>query len=116
MSLIDEMMVPCVLLEKTRTSDGEGGFVTSYTEGAEFNAAIVQDTSMQARIAAKEGVTSTYTITTARSLKLDFHDVLRRKTDNKTFRVTSSNEDKHTPDSASFQIAQVTAEAWEVVT
>ncbi len=34
---------------------------------------------MSARVAEKEGVTATYTITTAKTVKLDYHDVLKTK-------------------------------------
>ena len=115
MSLIDEFKEHCQLMEKTRVPDGEGGWTTSWTTGAEFDAAIVMDTTMQARRAEAEGMTSVYTVTTDKSLPLDFHDVFRRESDGKTFRVTSDSSDKETPDVASFQFAQVTAEEWSLV-
>ena len=42
MSLVDEFKVPCVLIEKRRVPDGEGGWTTAWTDGAELEAAIVQ--------------------------------------------------------------------------
>lgn len=114
MSLIDTFKTRCQLMEKTRVPDGEGGWTTSWVAGVEFDAAIVLDTTLQARVAEKEGMTAVYTVTTDRSLPLDFHDVFRRLSDGKTFRVTSDSTDKHTPDVASFQFAQVTAEEWSL--
>ena len=67
---------------------------------------------MQARIGEKSGVTSLYTITTDKSVKLEYHDVLKRLSDGKIFRVTSDGDDKVTPPSASFQFSQVTAEEY----
>ena len=68
MSLLDYYLNnTCVLMEKKRTPDGEGGWATEWAQGAEFDAAIILDTSMQSRIAEKEGVTSVYTITTRRA-------------------------------------------------
>ena len=64
MSLIDEAMTTVVLMEKTREPDGEGGFITRWIDGVSFDAAITFDTSMESRIAEKQGVTSRYTITT----------------------------------------------------
>lgn len=69
MSLINEFLQDCILMDKKRTSDGEGGFITEWVEGAKIQAAIVRDTSMSARVAEKEGVTATYTITTAKTRK-----------------------------------------------
>lgn len=112
MSLLNDAMTPCVLLDKKRKPDGEGGYITEWTDSVEFEAAITFDDSMQARIGAKSGVTSLYTVTLPRGFKMDFHDVFRRLSDGKIFRVTSDGDDKHTPERASFQFSQVTAEEW----
>ena len=114
MSLLSEAMENCIMLDKTTQSDGYGGYTTVWTEGAEFNAAIVLDTSMQARIADKQGVTSLYTITTNKNLILEYHNVFKRLSDGKVFRVTSDGTDKKTPNSASLNMRQVTAEEWSV--
>ena len=114
MSLLSQAMEDVVLLEKKRVSDGEGGFVTEWKEGVQFKAAITFDSSLQAKVAEKQGVTSLYTITTLKNAMLQYHDVLKRLRDGKVFRVTSDGDDKITPPSASFQFAQVTAEEWVV--
>lgn len=114
MSLVDEFKERCVLLERRRVPDGEGGWSTTWEDGPEFDAAIVNDTSMTARVAEHQGVSSTYTVTTDRETPLEFHDAFRRVRDGKTFRVTSRPTDKQTPGRATFSFAQVTAEAWEV--
>lgn len=112
MSLVDEFKVPCVLLVKSRVPDGEGGWHTKWVDGPEFEAATVHDTTLQARVAESEGMTSTYKVTTDRNAKLAYHDAFRRVSDGQTFRVTSDGEDVQTPDRASFQFSQVTAERW----
>lgn len=114
MSLLSESMTECVMLDKSTSADGYGGYVIEWKEGAEFNAAIVLDSSMQARIAEKQGVTALYTITTTKALNLQYHDVLKRLSDGKIFRVTSDGDDKKTPASASLNMRQVTAEEWEL--
>lgn len=110
MSLLSEAMERCVFLNKVKTPDGYGGYRTEWTDGAEFDAAIVFDTSMEARVGEKQGVTSLYTVTTSRSLTLEYHDVFRRVSDSKIFRVTSDGDDKKTPASAYLDMRQVTAE------
>ena len=112
MSLINDWQEACVMLEKTRVEDGEGGFITTWQDGAQFMAAITFSSSMEARRAEKEGVTSLYTVTTPKNAKLEYHDVFRRVRDGKIFRVTSDGDDVVTPDSATFQFSQVTAEEW----
>lgn len=110
MSLLDEAMESCVIMDKTTQSDGYGGVQTAWVEGAPIKAAIVFDTSMQARTAEKQGVTSLYTITTQKNIVLQYHDVFKRLRDGKIFRVTSDGDDKFTPASATLNMRQVTAE------
>lgn len=112
MSLLDEFMESCVLLDKTTTSDGYGGIITTWKTGADFNAAIVLDTSIEARTAAVQGVTALYTVTTSKSVNLQYHDVFQRKSDLKVFRVTSDGDDKKTPGSATLDMRQVSAEEY----
>lgn len=110
MSLLSEAMETCIMMDKTTTSDGYGSVVPVWTEGAEFNAAIVFDSSIEARRADKEGVTSLYTVTTSKAITLEYHNVFKRIRDGKLFRVTSDGDDKFTPESASLDMRQVTAE------
>lgn len=112
MSLLSDAFEECTMIDKTTINDGYGGFTTSWSDGATFKAAIVFDTSMQARTAEKQGVSSLYTVTTQRSVTLAYHDVFRREKDGKIFRVTSDGDDKYTPQSATLDMRQVTAEEW----
>ena len=114
MSLLSEAMESCNMLDRSTAADGYGGYVTTWAEGAKFDAAIVLDTSMQARTAEKAGVTALYTVTTAKALNLQYHDVFRRASDKKIFRVTSDGDDKRTPASAGLDMRQVTAEEWSL--
>lgn len=114
MSLIDVMMERCVMLDKRTIPDGLGGFTHEWQEGATFRAAIVKNSSLEARVAEKQGVTEIYTVTVNRGLTLQYHDVFRRVSDGAVFRVTSNVKDSETPNVATFQIGQVTAERWEL--
>jgi hypothetical protein len=109
-------MSTCVILNKRTEADGYGGYITTWVDGADFDAAIVKDSSMQARIGEKQGVTALYTVTTTRALNLQFHDVFRRVEDGKIFRVTSDGDDNKTPKSAGLDMRQVTAEEWSLAT
>lgn len=112
MSLLSEAMESCNILDKKTASDGYGGYTVTYSEGAEFKAAIVLDTSMAARVAEQQGVKALYTITTETAMNLQYHDVFRRNSDKKIFRVTSDGDDKKTPASASLNMRQVSGEEW----
>ena len=114
MSLLEEAKEKCVILDKKRVPDGEGGFITEWTEGAEFKAAIVFNTSMEARLAEKQGVTSLYTVTISRNAMLEYHDVFRRLKDGKIFRVTSDGDDSYTPASTDLDMRQCLAEEYQI--
>lgn len=115
MSLLYEMMEDCVIMNATKTPDGAGGFETVWSEGPSVKVAVVLDNSIAAMQAEKEGVTSVYTLTTPKDVKLDFHDVIKRE--NGTYlRVTSNKGDKQTPKSSALNMAQVKAEKWELTT
>lgn len=114
MSLLSEAMDKCTMLDKTTEDDGYGGIRQVYIEGAKFNAAVVFDTSIEARVADKQGVTSLYTVTTNRNITLEYHDIFRRYKDGKIFRVTSDGDDKYTPKSATLDMRQVTAEEFQI--
>ena len=114
MSLLDVYMQEFVLYNESIVSDGYGGYKTSWTEGIHFNGALVVNQSMESRMAQKQGVTAIYTLTTSRNLVLKYHNVFRRVTDGKVFRVTSDGDDVKTPNSTALDMRQVTAEEWRL--
>lgn len=114
--LIDSMMVPCVFMVKKQTPDGSGGQNTEWEDGEPLKAAIVRDTSTEARIAEAAGTVEMYTITVSRSVHLAYHAVIKRLSDGKTFRITSDNAEKKTPVCTALDIAQSNAEAWRLPT
>lgn len=109
MSLLEDAMEKCAYIDKTTVPDGYGGVKTVWKEGAEFSAAIVFDTSMEARRAQKEGVQNLYTITTPRNITLMYGDVITRKSDDKIFQITSDGTDKKTPMSTLLDMCVITA-------
>ena len=116
MSLIDCMMEECVFMVKKTEPDGSGGTKPDWTEGEPLRAAITMDTSTEAQIAEAAGTVNTYTVSVSRSVNLKYHDVIKRLSDGKTFRITSDNADKKTPVCTALDIAQSTAEAWRLTT
>ena len=114
MSLIDDFTSKCVMQDRVTRPDGYGGFQPQWVDGAQFDAAITLDTSMQSRIAEQQGVTALYTVTTKKTINLQYHDAFKRLSDGKTFRVTSDGDDKTTPTSASLNLRQVSAEEWSL--
>lgn len=114
MSLLTEAMEKCTMMDKKTEPDGYGGYISNWVDGATFDAAITFNSSMEARVAEKQGVTSMYTVTTSKAMTLEYHDVFKRVSDGKVFRVTSDGDDNYTPKSATLDMRQVTAEEWSL--
>ena len=112
MSLLDEFVRPCILLEKRRIPDGEGGYITTWKDGAEFINHQALDTSMEARIAEQQGLTSVYSALVNKAVPIEYGDVFRDVETGDTYRVTSDPKDKQAPRSASMQLKFFTAEAY----
>ena len=112
--LIDCMMNDCVFMVPDSHPDGSGGYVTTWAEGEHFRAAIVRDTSTEARIAEAAGTVEMYTVTVSRSVHLAYHAVIKRLSDGNVFRITSDNANQKTPSCTALDIAQSTAEAWRL--
>ncbi len=114
MSLYEAMMTDFRFMEKVRVPDKMGGWNTEWADGEIFKAAIIKDSSLQARIAEKSDVTELYTITTYRKVPLEFHDVVKRLSDGAIFRITSNAKDNASPVFSGIDFHQVNAEAWEL--
>ena len=114
MSLLSEAMESCTMIDKSTVDDGYGGYKRTWTLGVSFKAAVVFDSSIEARQAQGQGVSSLYTVVTGKEMTLEYHDVFRRNSDSKIFRVTSDGDDKYTPKSAGLNMRLVTAEEWAI--
>lgn len=113
MSLLQNAMEKCVYMNKAIVSDGRGGAVTTWSDGAEFMAAFELQNSLDEVVAMAQGVKGIYRVTVSRSVRLDFHDVFKRLSDEKVFRV-ESKDDSNTPETASINMRVVRADEWEL--
>lgn len=114
MSLLDDAFETFEILDRTTREDGYGGIITAYVAGAKFQAVAVFNNSTEARVAAVQGAIDRYRITTRKSVILQYHDVIRRLSDSKIFRVTTDGDDVKTPPSASLNMRQVDAQEWKL--
>lgn len=110
MSLLDDFARKCVLMEKNRTSDGESGYYVTWTEGVEFKNFQALDTSMEARRAEKEGVTSVYSSLVEKAVPIEYGDYFKDLSTGETYRVTSNPEEKQAPISSTLPLKFFTAE------
>ena len=114
MSLLNDFARTCVLMEKTRVPDGEGGYTVDWKDGATFNNYQALDTSMEARRAEKEGVTSVYSALVDKALPIEYGDYFKDTETGLTYRVTSNPSEKESPKSATFSLKYFTAERKEL--
>ena len=112
MSLLNANKVECVMLEKTKEDDGEGGFSTVWKDALTFHAAIILTDSAKVRKAEKEDLKNVYTVTVSTAVAPKFHDVFRRLSDGQSFRVISDATDNKTPIGAALDMLQFKAEEW----
>ena len=110
MSLLNDFARLCVLMEKTRVPDGEGGYTLDWTDGVSFKNYQALDTSMEARRAEKEGVTSVYSALVDKAVPIEYGDYFKEKESGTVYRVTSNPDEKQAPKSASFSLKFFTAE------
>ena len=114
MSLLNDFARTCVLMEKTRVPDGEGGYTIDWADGATFKNYQALDTSMEARRAEKEGVTSVYSALVDKALPIEYGDYFKDTETGLTYRVTSNPSEKESPKSAAFALKYFTAEKKEL--
>ena len=112
MSLLSDSFVSCHIMDKATVADGYGGVTTTWTEGAEIKAAIVDKTPSVDLRAQEITLKGVYTIVTEKTVVLRFNDVIRRDSDGLMIRVTSDGVDRHTPASAMLNMRTVTGEAF----
>ena len=106
------MMEKCRILNHIREDDPYGSSTDTWQDGATFDAAIIKDSTTEAIVAEKQGITEIFTVVVKTGFVLDYHDVFRRLSDGQIFRVTSNVKDSEAPEASSVKIAKVTAEKW----
>lgn len=115
MSLLDAYSEECVLLTKTRTPDGQGGYkMSGWAEDIHFNAAWEYESSPQMIVAEQQGTNRVYRIYVDKGLDLDYHEAFRRVADGQVFRVTNPGTDRHTPASSNLNKRLIEVEKWEL--
>ena len=114
MMLWESELETATIITKTYESDGRGGVIPTYKDGISIDAAFSFSTSEQMRIAEQANAIPRYIITTRQNINLQYHDILRRESDKKTFRVTSDGDDNKSPAVSSLNMRQVEAEEWVI--
>lgn len=108
--MMESLAHECVLLVKTPVSDGEGGWTNGWADGPTFKTYPAIDSSIQARRAEKEGVTSLYSVMVPQNVPISLGDFYRDTVTDETFHVTSNPDEKKTPETSTLGVKGFTAE------
>lgn len=117
MNLMQDFSSRCRILNRVTVSDGEGGYRVEWQNGPEFDNYAWRDSSMEARRAEVEGVTSVYTGVVRKDVPLKYGDYYKDLETDAVFRVTSRPEEKQAPGRASSMLKDLkcfTAERTEL--
>ena len=114
MSLLYDAFEDFTIMDKSTVPDGYGGTKKDWTEGMVIKGAMTYNGSTQSKIAESMGAIGAYTFTVRKNVLLDFHDVLKRVKDGKIFRLVNDSDDMKTPDSATLDMRQYSAEEWSL--
>lgn len=114
MSLLNNAFEDFVCLAHSKVDDNSGGYTTEWTDGATIQGAMVFENSQETKTGHEMRVASDYSFITRKNVILNYHDVLRRKSDNKIFRITSDGDDLATPSTATLDMRLVSAEEWKL--
>ena len=106
------MAEECRFMNNIREDDEVGSSVDYWTEGSKFLATIIKNSTTEATIAEREGITEIFTVVVKKGVALDYHDVFKRVSDGQIFRVTGTTADNAAPETSTVKIAKVTAEKW----
>lgn len=111
MTLIDAMLRPIVKRIPEPVDDGEGGVITTWRDGDEFQGAITAHKASWTWVAQHGTSTDYYNVTTRLNApKLMLFDVIRDE-DGQTYRITGNAREFPSPMTARYR--RYTAEQWE---
>lgn len=113
-SLMDEYNAECVLLVKTRVEDPVGGYKTTWTDGAHFQAAWEYESAPEITVAEQQGVARTYRIYVDKTLDLEYHEAFRRADNGQVYRVVNPGTDRMTPSFSRLNKRLIEVEKWKL--
>lgn len=111
--LLSSQAVSCVMMDETTKDDEYGGYTITLTNGATFQAIIIQNQSDTVMVAEQQTSKSLYGVKTPPTVYLPFHKIFRREDTGETYRVITK-AGMAAPDSSALTYRQVMAEDWEV--
>jgi hypothetical protein len=108
-TILQDFVENIVLIDETTASDGLGGFVYEWTDGAEISVAVIQPRDTKATIANAIVGQQSLTILTSTAIELKRDKYFRRKSNGKTYKIDHDNTERLAPDDSELQLRATTA-------
>lgn len=108
--LLDYYARACVHLYRQTTNDGEGGYKTEWCEGMKFTNYQALNTSTEAQIAERQGISTLYGVLVNRDVPLGYGDYYKDTESGQMFRITSEPSESHTPDNSNLNLKYFSSE------
>lgn len=117
--ILNDYIVDITLLDETSVTvpdpyGGIGSVGYAYNRGAEITVQLIPQETLSAQVAQAITEKKMYTVCVDKGTILKKGQVFLRNKDNKTFRITESNIEHETPQSANLQFSYAKAEEWEI--
>lgn len=114
MSLLDEFKKEYCLMEKTRVPDGEGGFITSWSDGITIELIEQHNQTMLNTNNGRVQLDSVYRFFCNKEMVFSVNDFIKRLSDGQIYRVTKPSKEDYTPASSSLNLTYFEAEKGEL--
>lgn len=108
-TILQDFVENIVLLDETTASDGFGGFVPEWKDGAEISVAVIQPRDTKATIATAIVGKQSLTILTSTAIELKHDKYFRRISNGKTYKIDHDNTERLAPDDSDLQWRVTTA-------
>lgn len=108
--LLDYYGRDCVILNKTTQNSPEGGYITTWNECANFTNYQALNTSTEAQIAEKQGLTAIYNALVEKDVPLTYGDYYRDVETQATYRITSEPSEVQAPAGSTLNLKRFSAE------
>lgn len=102
-----------VIWNNVQVDDGYGGTKPGWVPGPHFFGTVTLDDSVEMKTAQAQGVTGIYRVVTTKNVRLPWHTVFKTVDGEKTYRVTSRDENA-APLRSTIDIRYVSAEDYEL--
>ena len=115
MSLLDEFKDTYIVMNQEDSDDEFGSYNASYSESEiEFEGSLgFTESHIQSEVESL-GLKENYKLLIPKDVCLSMHQVIKRKSDGKFFRVTSDSSNVFTPASSPLNLRFVTVEGWSL--